>query len=418
MYLSHLSLTNFRNFLQLELDLPPGVVVLFGENAQGKTSLLEAIYLLAIARSFRAENEYEVVNWGAATEEGNALVSGTIEKRDEKLKVYVGYQCVATSESPSPRLQDKAPQGTERRSFGLRKRIRVSRVKRTAAELIGLVNAVLFSADDIELVQGPPSLRRRYLDILLSQVDSTYLKSLQRYQRVLHQRNRLLRSLQERRAEEDELTFWNEELVREGSLIVGRRHEAMATLSALCRDGHSELTGGAEDLTMEYRPSVPRHGPVGSIEVMEQEFATALEASRSREIKLGSTSVGPHRDDFKLLANGVDMGTYASRGQARTLALALRLAEAAYLASIRGEGPIVLLDDVLSEMDSFRRGRVLDKAVQYQQLIITTTDLELLQKSNLSNATYYEVESPPDSSGGRVSAAAPTTSHSTTTSPL
>ena len=417
MYLSHLSLTNFRNFLQLELDLPPGVVTLFGGNAQGKTSLLEAIYLLAIARSFRAENEHEVVNWHAAREEGNTLVAGTIEKQNERLRVYIGYQCVPASEPPPPSRQGKDPlespnrTGAERRPFGVRKQIRVSRVKRTAAELVGLVNVVLFTAEDIELVQGPPSVRRRYLDILMSQVDPLYLKSLQRYQRVLHQRNRLLRLLQERRAEEDELTFWNEELVREGSWIVERRYEAMALLSGHCRERHSELTGATEDLTVDYMPNVPRNGQalhtpgIGSSEETEREFIAALEVSKRRELGLGSTVVGPHRDDFRLLVNNVDMRTYASRGQARTLALTLRLAEAAYLASVRDEGPIVLLDDVLSEMDSFRRSRVLDKAVQYQQVIITTTDLEPIQRSPISNAAYYEVESPTDSGGGKVSRA-------------
>ena len=191
MYLSHLSLTNFRNFLRVDLALPQGAVVIWGRNAQGKTSLLEAIYLLSIARSFRAESEHEVVNWRAAADEATALVSGTIQKQNETLRVYIGYQCTPPSEASSPSLKGKE------RPFRVRKEIKVSRVKRTAAELVGLVNAVLFTAEDIELVQGPPSFRRRYLDILVSQVDQSYLKALQRYQRVLQQRNRLLRSLQD-----------------------------------------------------------------------------------------------------------------------------------------------------------------------------------------------------------------------------
>ena len=386
MYLSHLSLTNFRNFLQLELDLPPGVVALYGQNAQGKTSLLEAIYLLAIARSFRAESEYEVVNCHAAKAEGNALVGGTIQKRDEKLKVYVGYQCVPAADTPSTSLSGRD------HPFGVRKQIRVSRVKRSAAELVGTLNAVIFTAEDIDLVQGPPSLRRRYLDILMSQVDPPYLRSLQRYQRVLQQRNRLLRLLQERRAQEDELTFWDDELVKEGSWIVNQRHETMARLAELCRERHSELTGGTEDLVVEYRPSVPEPAGVGSLEDTRRAFEAALVASRSRELRHGSTAVGPHRDDFRLFANKANMGTYASRGQARTVALTLRLAEAAYLASRRDERPIVLLDDVLSELDSFRRDHLLQKASQYHQLIITTTDLDALKNRSVSDAAFYKVD--------------------------
>ncbi len=386
MYLSHLSLTNFRNFPHLELDLPPGVVVFYGSNAQGKTSLLEAIYLLAIARSFRAENEHEVVNWQAATEEGSALVAGAIERSEERLRVHIGYQCSPTSDARA------SSSGSNGRPFGVRRQIRVSRVKRTAAEVVGLVNAVLFNAEDIELVQGAPAVRRRFMDILLSQVDQSYLKTLQRYQRVLQQRNRLLRILQERRGEEDELTFWSQELVREGSSIIGRRHLAMAALADLCRERHADLTGDTEDLTVKYVPNVPRGGEIGSDADTEREFFEALETNRSKELRTGTTAVGPHRDDFTLYAGGVDMGTYASRGQARTIGLSLRLAEAAYLKSVRGEEPILLLDDVLSELDSFRRSRVLEVVLQYQQVIITTTDLGPLRESDLGGATYHEVK--------------------------
>ena len=381
MYLSHLSLTNFRGFSHLELDLPPGVVVLSGENAQGKTTLLEAMYLLAIARSFRAENEYEVVNWRAYAEGADALVGGTIERGSERFRVYVGYQCVPV---PEQSTSDKE------RPFTVRKQIRVSRLKRTAAQLVGAVNAVLFTADDIELVQGPPSLRRRYLDILLSQVDPAYLKYLQRYQKVLQQRNRLLKLLQERRAETQELDFWDQELVKEGAWIIGQRYRAMGLLASLSRESHGDLTGGGEELALEYRPSVLMSGESVSAPEAEGEFMAAIAASRKKEIGVGSTTVGPHRDDFHMMVNGVDMGTYASRGQARTLALSLRLAEAAYLASARDERPIVLLDDVLSEMDASRRSRVLDRALGYQQVIISTTDPDLLQ-ATLPSAAYFQL---------------------------
>ena len=395
MYLSHLSLTNFRNFLQLELDLPEGVVVLFGGNAQGKTSLLEAVYLLAIARSFRAENEHELVNWSAATTEGTALVAGTIEKRHERLAVRIGYHCVHLNAS-GDRSSDKP--------FRVRREIRVSRVKRTAAELVGLANAVLFSADDIQVVQGPPSLRRRFLDILLSQVDPSYLRTLQRYQRVLQHRNRLLRMLQEHRAEEHELDFWDEELAKEGSWLGVTRSEAMRRLAEISRDRHSELTGGGEELVLDYRPSVPQQGTRDDGEAAKERMLEALESSRQKEMAMGSTVAGPHRDDFRLTVNGADMRAYASRGQARTAALSLRLAEAAYLAASREEEPILLLDDVLSEMDAPRRSHVLDRALQYQQVIISTTDLEPIRQSNLTGATYFQVV------GGSVSSPSPESS--------
>lgn len=382
MYLSHLTLTNFRNLVQLELELPPGVVVFFGGNAQGKTALLEAIYTLAIARSFRAENEREVVNFQAASQLGQALVGGTIEKRGERLRVYIGYQCLPSTDASRGSIGEGP-------GYWVRKQIRVSRVRRTAAELVGMVNAVLFSAADIELVQGPPSGRRRYLDILVSQADPIYLKSLQRYQRVVQQRNHLLRVLRDGRAEAAELAFWDNELVREGLSITWRRQEAIKVLSTWCREHHRELAGEGEDFRIEYRPNVPLGG---SLQDTETRFRESLAALQHRERATAATAVGPHRDDFKLLVNDVDMGVFASRGQARTLALSLRLAEAAYLASIRGEGPIVLLDDILSEMDASRRRRVLANTTQYQQVLITTTDLEPVQGFFGQKAAYFQVK--------------------------
>ena len=378
-YLSHLYLTNFRNFTDLDLALPPGVVVFFGANAQGKTTLLEAVYLLAIARSYRAENEREVVNFQAAQRGEAALVGGTIEKAAERLSVYVGYQC-------SPALgRSRADHGLD---YSVRKQIRVSRVRRTAAELVGMVGAVMFSADDLELVQGPPAGRRRYLDILISQANPLYIKGLQRYQRVVQQRNQLLRVLKEGRAEALELEFWNDELVREGAWLTWQRWEAMKALGQLCAGHHQELSNPGEEFELEYRPSVAQSD---SLEATEERFRESLAAFRQRELATASTAVGPHRDDFKLRVNGLDMGSFASRGEARTLALALRLAEASYLASARGEEPVVLLDDVLSEMDAPRRRRVLEKLAGYQQSLITTTDLALVAGFFGSRATYYRV---------------------------
>ena len=403
-HLSHLTLTNFRNFIQLELDLNPGVCVFFGANAQGKTTVLEAVYLLAIARSFRAENEREVVNFGAALQGESALVGGSIEKRQERLAIYIGYQPqpVPVSEpkmdsgsngepSPAGRTRDSTvkPRPNGAWSYSVRKQIRVSRISRTAAEVVGMVGAVLFSADDIELVYGPPSGRRRYLDILISQSDPLYIKALQRYQRVVRQRNQLLKTLREGRAQAGELDFWDDELVREGAWLTWRRKEAMVHLSALGAEHYQRLGGADQPFRMEYSPSVP---PAEDCPSTEERFRESLSAVRQRESVLAATEVGPHRDDFVLSVNGLDMGTFASRGEARTAALTLRLAEASYLSSVRGEEPIVLLDDVLSEMDISRRRRVLEKITGYEQVMITTTDRELIQQLLGSKAAYFRVD--------------------------
>ena len=379
-YLSRLRLINFRNFADLELDLPPGVVVITGANAQGKTTLLEAAYLLAIARSFRAENEREVISFRAGLNGEQALVRGIVEKQGRRLSVNVGYQSTASPGS-DPSIADGL-------GYSVRKQIRVNRTRYTAADLVGMVGAVLFCADDIELVYGGPSGRRRYLDILISQADPPYIKALQRYQRVLQQRNHLLKMLREGRAEADELEFWNTELVREGSGITWQRQEVMKRLAIFCAEHHSQLRDRDGGFQMEYRPNVVGGDSRSST---EERFRESLAAFHQRESAMATTVVGPHRDDFRLLVDGLDMGTFASRGEARTLALTLRLSEASYLSASRNDEPVVLLDDVLSEMDANRRRRVLEKVTHYQQSLITTTDLELVRDYLGDEATYFTV---------------------------
>jgi DNA replication and repair protein RecF len=251
-----------------------------------------------------------------------------------------------------------------------------------------MVNSVLFTADDIQLVFGPPAGRRRYLDILISQADNQYLKGLQRYQRVVQQRNQLLRLVRDGRARADELEFWDGELVREGAWLTWKRHEAMKTLYSWCAQRHRDLSGTDEEFRLEYRPSVPVAEDSNAV---EKNFRDSLAASQAKERATAVTAAGPHRDDFSLLIDGVDMGTFASRGQARTIALTLRLAEAAYLSAVRHEAPIILLDDVLSEMDASRRLRVMEQVTQYQQVLITTTDLEPVRDFFGPAASYFRV---------------------------
>ena len=389
MRLSHLRLSNFRNLAEVELEAPPGVSVYFGKNAQGKTALVEAVYLLAIARSFRAENERELVNFDAAREGGQALVDGTVEddspgspesNAPSRHRVIIGYRASPSTAASGP-------------GYRVHKEIRVDRMRRTATSLVGLVHAVLFSVQDIALVQGPPSARRRFLDILISQADPLYLQGLQRYQRVLQQRNRLLRLRREGRARPEEMEFWDDELVREGAWLTWRRYEVMNILTPACVRHHRDLGGEDEALELRYRPSVPLPDGPGGI---EGSYREALQAVAPRERATAATAAGPHRDDFDIIVNGVDMGAFASRGQARTIALSLRLAEAETLSAVRGTRPLLLLDDALSEMDADRRRRVLEKTADYPQVMITTTDLEQVSGFFGASAAYFRVD------GGRI----------------
>ena len=276
--------------------------------------------------------------------------------------------------------------------MSVQKYVRVNGVPRRASDLVGQVMAVMFSADDLQLVYGSPAVRRRYLDILISQLDRRYLRALQRYQRVMAQRNHLLRMIRSGGSRMDELDYWNDELVSEGRYLMLERGRTVRELSRQAGPIHSELTGQGESLELVYRPSVSSDTD-DSLEALGEKLHAALHEQRAREIAQGVTLSGPHRDDLQLLIDGVDVGVYASRGQSRTATLAMRLAEAQYLADRRGQRPILLLDDVLSELDAARRNHVLDRVSDYEQCFITTTGADPIEERFLSQMRRVSVRS-------------------------
>ncbi|MBI2855327.1 MAG: DNA replication/repair protein RecF, partial [Chloroflexi bacterium] len=356
MYISRLSLTNYRNYHSLDMEFPQGFLVFHGGNAQGKTNLLEAVYLLSIAKAYRAGSDREAMGKAAAETGDGTQVLGVVHRGHERVRILVDM-----------RLEGAGGEGGQPH---MRKDIRVNGIPRLASELVGVVNAVLFDAEDIQLVLGPPATRRRYLDILICQLDHAYLRALQRYQKVVFQRNHLIRLLRERRAQPEEMDFWDQALVQEGAYITMRRHETVRELKALAKELHHHLTEGQEELDADYLPSIPIEG-VEATDIARA-FTAALKAGWDRELALGSSQWGPHRDDLRLVVGGLDAATYASRGQARTLALTLKLAEGTLLARERGESPILLLDDILSELDAFRRRRLLEYVSQSQQALVST----------------------------------------------
>ena len=385
-HISHLSLLNFRNYESLELDLEPGMVLVHGENGQGKSNLLEAIYVLAIAKSPRASADRELIRWQSTQSGGHSQVLATAQRGADQTRVQIDFQTVPAPDEGQEDRKGDLSQG----AVSVQKHIRVNGVPRRASELVGLINAVMFSAEDLELVYGPPALRRRYLDILISQLDRQYLRALQRYQRVVYQRNHLLRMVRNGRSGAGELSFWDDKLATEGEQVMVKRARTVRRLSDLAGPIHEGLTGNGEGLELRYRPSVPVED-----QGLENGLAGALrrtmEASRDREIAQGVTMSGPHRDDLSLLLDGRDAGVFASRGQARTVALAMRLAEAAHMMSERRQEPILLLDDVLSELDKARRAQVLGAASQYEQCFITTADLDSIEGRFLSGMHRFAV---------------------------
>ncbi|MQA00614.1 MAG: DNA replication and repair protein RecF [Dehalococcoidia bacterium] len=382
MHLAHLSLTNVRTFRKLELDLRPGAHVIAGDNAQGKTNLLESIALLATTRSSRPGPDADLISWDASAEELTpvARLAAEVEARAGEVTLEI-----AVIGGERPRMD--APLATSRR-------FRVNGIARRASDLIGQLRVVMFSADDLRIIDGPPANRRRYLDITNAQLDPAYVRASQRYARVLQQRNSLLRRLQERRAKPDELDFWDEELSVAGAVLLAGRARSLQQLGAHAAERYIELTSPEEPLEVCYRPAVPDDVAEAFREHdLAGRFRAALEDGRRDDILRGLTRIGPHRDDVGFLIDGREAAASASRGQQRTAGLALRLAEVALSTERTGEAPVLLLDDILSELDPQRRERVMQAAYGVDQVIITSPDEAHPSQVELPGARRYHLRS-------------------------
>ncbi len=383
MHLTHLSLANFRNYARLELDLAPGASIFAGENAQGKTNLLEAVYLLATTRSPRTGSDADFVRWEVASE---PLAAARIVGRALRGRTEVQVELSVVSRPGANGTGEGLPRGG--------KRLRVNGLPRRATEVIGQILAVLFTSSDMDLLTGPPAGRRRYLDLTLSQVDHAYLRALQRYQRVTQQRNVLLRRIGEGRATPDALSSWNEELVTQGSLITLARAAAISDLNERAAAIHAGLSEGRERLTIAYAPQLIEERKAGLPETAEEArnlYRGALARRQAKEIAAGVSLVGPHRDDLRFELDGKPAGAFGSRAQQRTVALALRLAEAAFLRERSDQAPVLLLDDILSELDERRRAAVLTAVHDAEQALITTAELDRFNRDFVRGAAIYAV---------------------------
>ena len=379
MRLTHLSLTNVRTYERLELELGRGIHVIAGENAAGKSNLLDAVAMLATTRSHRGGNDLDLINWDALATEplAGARLVGQIDGNAGSATLEIA---VLASEP--------AADGSRRAS----RRFRLNGVARRASDLIGQLRVVMFSADDLTIIHGSPSGRRRYLDLTISQFDQAYVRAAQRYNRVLQQRNSLLRTLRERRGNLDELAFWDDELAESGAVMVQARANALARLGQDAAARYPTLGAADEALTVCYRPALPDDlvEATRSHDFAER-FRAAVEEGRQDDVWRGATRIGPHRDDIAFEIDGHDAGVSASRGQQRTAALALRLSEVALSADTTGDPPVLLLDDILSELDAHRRERVLAVAHGADQVLITTPDGDRPSEAELPDAHRYRL---------------------------
>ena len=381
MHLARLRLENVRSFARLDLPLPTGTTVLYGANAQGKSNLLEAIHVFAIGRSTRAGHDRELIRWETLGDDiPYARLEGEFFRRGTRLSLSVVLQ-----HNPGP--EAASPASTE---VPILKRVKVNGIPRRASDLVGQALVVLFEPQDIELVYGSPSGRRRHLDIILSQTDRALFGELQRYTRVIAQRNPLLKSIRDGRSSPDELAYWNRELVQAGSAITVARRSSLTALERLSQSIHRDLTAEAETLSLDYKPSVSalEHSDLPATIAA---FEADLESLRERELMQGVTLVGPHRDDFSFRVNGADLSAYGSRGQQRLATLSLKLAEAQFIRERTDEEPILLLDDVLSELDAPRRRYLLQQVAGYHQAILTTADLGTVDRSFVESSNVLRV---------------------------
>jgi DNA replication and repair protein RecF len=393
MYVSHLSLRNFRNYRELELPLQPGTTLFYGPNAAGKTTLLEALYYLATTRSPRTSADRELINWNSSADLGIApftrMVTSVTRRaanaKDERLLIELVVQ----------RKQDAGGNLLPM----TQKTIRINKTARRALDLVGQLRVVLFTPLDIELLTGPPADRRRWLDVMLSQLDGRYVRALAEYNKALLQRNALLRSWRESRQSRSrsfsldearrQLQFWDKQLTSNGAYIIAERQQAMQQIAELGAPIHQDIAGVPQRLKISYVATIEAVEPRG----LQQSFAACLERGLRDELERGQTLLGPHRDDVVCRLDEVDIGVYGSRGQQRSLTLALKLAEAELMRTRTGDAPVLLLDDILSELDAARRAHLLQFIDRpNQQTLMTAADLADFDPSFLTNISRVRVE--------------------------
>lgn len=388
MYVTYLSLRDFRNYERLDLKLEPGVTLLYGPNAAGKTTVLEAIYFLATTRSPRAGADRELVRFEAQGDIGVppfARLVCDVARVDGHVRLEVV-------------VQRRAEEDTATGAAPTIKTVRVDRKAVRALDLVGNLRVVLFTPADIALVTGAPAERRRYLDVTLSQIDGRYVRTLAHYQKVVQQRNSLLRSWREGRRPlryaDDELAFWDRELAMAGTYLLRERLLAVVDLNALAGPLYCRMSGGDIPLTLTYQSSVAGIEPSADSRAVEQAFLAHLARLRDDEIGRGQTLIGPHRDDLLIAAGGVPTGAYGSRGQQRSATLALKLGEAELMRVRTGDAPVLLLDDLLSELDAERRAHVQDVLERPdQQTIVTATGTDDFDLDFLKRTRRWRVES-------------------------
>ena len=334
MKIKQLKLKNYRNYDLLDLEFDSSTNIFYGDNAQGKTNILESIYLCGTTKSHRGTKDRDLIKF----EEEESHIEAIIEKNGVPFKIDI-------------HLKKNSPKGIAINKIPIRK----------ASELFGVINIVFFSPEDLNIIKNGPAERRKFIDLELAQLDKVYLSDLSNYNRIVNQRNKLLKDSYDKKELLDTLDVWDMQLAHYGNKIIYRRNLFINQLNEISKDIHHHLTGGREKLYISYEPSN------GEIDLQK-----AIINNRSRDIKMKSTSIGPHRDDICFMIDELDIRKFGSQGQQRTAALSLKLSEIELVKNITKDTPILLLDDVLSELDKHRQNYLLDCICNIQTLITCT----------------------------------------------
>ncbi|MBS5386119.1 MAG: DNA replication/repair protein RecF [Clostridiales bacterium] len=353
MVIKSLKLKNYRNYDLLDLTFDPKTNILYGDNAQGKTNILEALYLTGTTKSHRGTKDRDLIRFGCEESHLETIVN----------KNGIDFQI-------DMHLKKNSPKGIAINKIPIRR----------ASELFGIVHFVFFSPEDLNIIKDGPSGRRRFIDLELSQLDKLYLSNLSNYNRIINQRNSLLKELYKQEKLMETLDIWDLQLVEYGNKVMERREEFICQVNKIISDIHFKLTGGKEKISIIYEKSI------GTLS-LEQ----ALKKNRERDIRMKSTSVGPHRDDLCFMAENLDIRKFGSQGQQRTAALSLKLSEIELVKKLINDTPILLLDDVLSELDKHRQNYLLD-SIHNIQTVITCTGLDEFVNHRFSINKIFHVK--------------------------
>ncbi|HEY0827015.1 MAG TPA: DNA replication/repair protein RecF [Bacilli bacterium] len=363
MFITNISLNHYRNYEQIYLNLNPNVNIFIGSNAQGKTNLLEAIFVMAMTKSHRTYKDKELIQWNHS----NALIHCEVDKKYGKCQLDLNISA----------------QGKAAKINGLE--------QKKLSHFIGSLNAVMFAPEDLEIVKGAPSIRRRFMDMEIAQMQSSYLHNLLQYQKILMQRNNYLKQLQFKQDNNHVLLeIWDRQLVEYGVKIIKKRQNFIKKLQEWAEKIHSSITNHKEQLRIVYDPSFEISMSEDESVLFDQ-FMIKLSQVKEQELKRGVSLAGPHRDDLTFFINDKEVQTYGSQGQQRTAALSLKLAEIELIQEETGEYPVLLLDDVLSELDSYRQTQLIETFQNKVQTFITTTGIESVNLAKIPKSTIFQV---------------------------